>query len=143
MNVFKYFICLFSLFLIHSNLFAQSWGDSSIKDQPLFHAVEVNPKFPGGTKGLYKFIGNNLEIPKGIPISLARSSVQVRIYLSDAGKVIFAEVQQDHLQILSEDQMALNKAAIRLISKMPAWSPATQNKHKVPCTFVLPVIFIN
>src|SRR5436305_5459875 len=74
---------------------SQSWGDSSVKQQTNFAAVEVNPKFPGGLKGFYDFVSNNLKVPKHEGLSLVKTTVNVKIYISITGNVDFAEIIPD------------------------------------------------
>jgi hypothetical protein len=43
------------VFLVHFNGYCQSWGDSTIKNGPVFYSVEEAPKFPGVWKDITNF----------------------------------------------------------------------------------------
>ena len=116
--------------------YGQSWGDSSIKKEPIFHSVETPPKFPGGSAGYYRFLADSLQVPEKTSGVLFRKTVLVNLYLDKSGKVVFAQVEKGIDDLF-------NTAALELIKKMPAWIPAKQNERPVPVVIPLPITFID
>lgn len=138
----KYCLIVFLVTLFSFRGLTQSWGDSTYKHKRVFVAVEVNPKFPGGQAGFYTFVSQNLKMPDNIRVSLAGNTVNVLVYLSETGKVVYAEVIKSPYPAIETHKQEMNNAAIELIQKMPDWSPALQNGYKVPCSFIIPLAFI-
>jgi len=124
------------IFLINFNGDCQSWGDSTIKNGPVFYSVEEAPKFPGGIEGYYKFLSDNLKMPANPFSETSNRIVAVRIYIDKKGRVVFAEI--DH-----GVNKNYNDVVLELIKKMPAWLPGIQNGHAVPATIIIPILFVD
>lgn len=139
----KYCFIAFLVTLFSFKGMAQAWGDSTYKHKRVFVAVEVNPKFPGGQAGFYSFVSQNLKMPDHSRVSLAANTVNVLVYVSEEGKVVYAEVVKNPYPAVEALKQEINNAAITLIQKMPDWSPALQNGYKVPCSFIIPLAFID
>lgn len=100
-------------------------------DEPLTFAEKM-PEFPGGEQALINFMLRNLreadDLESGEKIVIrARFVVEAS---GDIGKV----------EILSSSNRYDNEVA-RVINKMPAWKPGSQNGIAVPVYFTLPVTF--
>lgn len=132
----KYIFVLLGLFFSNQSVIGQSWGDSTVKAGPVFHAVETPPKFPGGSQAYYTFMANNLVVPEGHNGVMFKKTVAVDVYLNIFGKVTFAEVKKG----IDE---GFNIAALDLIKKMPDWTPAKQNDRPVPVVIPLYITFID
>ncbi|MDP4215031.1 MAG: energy transducer TonB [Bacteroidota bacterium] len=130
--------CVLSLLLVIlvASAKAQSWGDSSFKERPLFYSVEVAPKFPSGMQGYYAFLSENLKMPANKFSFSSHKVVIVRIILDTAGKIAFAEIEKG----LNENY---DQAALETVKAMPAWTPGLQNHHPVPVSISLPLLFID
>ena len=81
------------LFITQTKIYAQSWGDSTLKSKPIFYAVEEEPKFPGGMREYYKFIGEHLKTPNK-HLQHIKKTVIVQIIIDKTGKVAFAEIKK-------------------------------------------------
>ncbi len=96
--------------------------------------VEIMPEFPGGEKALIDFIQNNMKYPK-----LAKK-------LGTEGKV-FVEFVIDENGNISSIKVAkgigggCDQEAVRVIDRMPKWSPGVQNGKHVPVSYRLPITF--
>ncbi|MGN6495012.1 MAG: energy transducer TonB [Agriterribacter sp.] len=113
---------------------AQTIGDSSIKDQPVFSLAETAPAFPGGVKAFYSFVAENLVLPLGKPAQSRAKTVTARVVIDRNGKIAYGEIEEG----INKDY---NECVLNLIKKMPDWLPATQNGRAVPIWVTIPVIF--
>lgn len=131
----KVLLIFFCLFTYITN--GQTFGDSTIKnDIEIFYTVENPPEFPGGIKGLYNFIADNLNKPTDVSSNILRKYIILKIIINKEGKVVFAEVEKGI-------NYNYNKKAIDLIKKMPVWLPAKQNGKPVYFYQFIPIVFVD
>lgn len=102
--------------------------------QPDFSAEEKEPQFPGGPEALKQFMARNLGSP-GYLDAGEKVVVQLRFMINKDGSV-------SHVEILQSGGAAFDKEVVRVVRKMPRWTPALQNGINVPVNYVLPVTFI-
>ena len=114
----------------------QSWGDSTLLGNMFFISVEVAPKFPGGMKGYYLFLAENLKMPDKSFSKKFNRTASLDIFIDTTGKVAYA-------RIVDGINESYNNAIFEMIKRMPAWTPGLQNGHKVPTMMVVPLIFVN
>lgn len=100
----------------------------------IFYGYERMPTFPGGEKGLYKFITLNLRYPiedkeKGI-----EGKVLVRFIVRKTGEIENAEVVRSVSNLIDEE-------ALRIVSLMPDFIPGEQGGQKVDIVLTLPILF--
>lgn len=124
-------ICFFSLFTD-----AQTWGDSTQKNQRLFFSVEVAPKYPGGMQAFYTFIAENLKFPENKFAKISNKTLILNVLINDKGVPVYAEVEKG-------PNAEYNKAALAIVPKMPQWTPALQNGRAVPLWVKIPLIFVD
>jgi periplasmic protein TonB len=96
--------------------------------------VERMPVFPGGEEALRRFFMRYLQFPDD-----AEGADQVRVVIrfvvgKDGGLSAYA-VQQTGGQLFDTE-------VIRVLKKMPKWTPGIQNGHPVSVYFNLPVTFM-
>jgi len=115
---------------------SQTWGDSTIMDGPIFFSAEKAPKFPGGVKGFYQFVAANIEYPGDKLSKSSAKEINTLVAIDKNGKIVFIKIEKG----INENY---NKKIIELISKMPDWTPATQNGHAVPYALYLPFVFVD
>jgi TonB family protein len=106
--------------------------DSS-KNQP-FVVVEEMPKFPGGKDAMDAWINANLKYPVEAVKAKISGKVVVNFIVSSAGKV-------KNVVISKSVSPLLNAEAIRVISSMPEWKPASQGGKPVDVQIMVPVEF--
>lgn len=115
--------------------YCQYWGDSTLKSSIIFSSVEESPKFPGGNKGFYQFIAENLKKPKSNYSRFSNKVIMARIIIDKEGKVVFAEIEKG----ISEH---LDQTVLELIKIMPHWTPGKQNGKNVLCYQTIPIVFV-
>ena len=132
----KHILLFVIIFLFCHHVHSQSWGDSTMKNGPVFYSVEVAPKFPGGMSGYYRFLAENLKMPENKFLRFSNKSGIVKVIIDKTGKVAFAEIEKG----INE---SYNLAVLEMIKAMPDWSPALQNNRPVPVSISLPILFVD
>jgi periplasmic protein TonB len=92
--------------------------------------LEVQPEFPGGMAGFYKYVGKNYTYPEGEEIN---GKVLVSFVVEKDGSLT-------DIKVLRDLGYGTGAEAIRVLKKMPRWSPGEQNGRKVRCTYNLPIV---
>ncbi len=77
------------------------------------------PKFPGGMKGMDRFIKSNLRYPKPARKAGVQGTVLVTFMMGSAGVVHSPEIVESLNKECDEE-------VIRLISQMPRWKPGAK-----------------
>lgn len=97
----------------------------------VYTVAEVMPTFKGN---LNKWLSENLRYPKDAVSRKEQGRVMVSFIVTDKGEVIKPE-------IVRSVSPSLDKEALRVVSKMPAWNPGRNGNKNVAIQFTLPVIF--
>lgn len=95
---------------------------------------EKLPEFPGGEKELFKFLNSEIKYPKSCKKKGIEGKVIVSFILNNQGKV------EDFL-ILKSVHPDIDNEAIRVLKKMPIWTPGMQNGKAVDVLFNIPIKF--
>lgn len=98
--------------------------------QPL-HLVQVKPDYPGGMAKFYEFISQNYVVPE------IGHLTEARIYVSF---VVEKDGSITDIKVLRDVGYGTGKEAIRVLSKMPKWSPGIQNGRPVRVSYQLPIV---
>lgn len=96
--------------------------------------VDRKPQFPGGDSKLIKFINQN----RRYPAEAYRRGVEGRVMCSF---VVNTDGSISNVAVLKGVEASLNKEAVRIMQKMPAWSPGKINGQCVPVRVVWCVPF--
>lgn len=126
---------LFLLLIIMAMpLSAQTVGATD--NEPVYNMamVQQQPKFPGGTAEMYKWLGNNIKYPEEAKKEGVRGKVIVDFVITKTGKT-------DKVRVLRGLHPALDQEAVRVIKAMPAWTPGKQNGQPVNVSYTLPITF--
>lgn len=99
----------------------------------LTHA-DVMPSFPGGNEALKRFLLKNLRFDFGDQEAGSRLEIRCRFVVDQEGRVTQAEI------IKSAGRNDYDKEVIRVVGKMPVWTPGLQYGRKVAVYFTLPVV---
>lgn len=99
-----------------------------------FVVVEKMPSFPGGETALFKYLGDNIKYPVIAQESGIQGRVTCQFVVNRDGSIVDIEV------VRSVDK-SLDAEAIRVISKMPRWTPGMQRGKTVRVKYTLPVNF--
>ena len=97
----------------------------------VYTVAEVMPTFKGN---LNKWLSENLRYPKDAVSRKEQGRVMVRFIVTDKGEVIQPE-------IVRSVSPSLDKEALRVVSKMPAWNPGRNGNKNVATKYMLPIIF--
>ena len=83
---------------------------------------------------LYQWLSKNLRYPKDAVSRKEQGRVMVQFIITAKGEVIQPE-------IVRSVSPSLDKEALRVVSKMPAWNPGRNGNKKVATKYTLPVKF--
>ncbi|MEA4937105.1 hypothetical protein SDC9_101968 [bioreactor metagenome] len=103
-------------------------------EEVVFMVVESMPEFPGGDAALFKYLGDNIKYPVIAQESGIQGRVICQFVVNRDGSIVDIEV------VRSVDK-SLDAEAVRVISKMPKWTPGKQRGKTVRVKYTLPVNF--
>jgi len=95
---------------------------------------ETNPEFSGGIPKLIEFLQDELKYPRKARRQKVQGVVHVGFIVDAIGIVDSVHVKQS----VRED---LDKEAMRVVKKMPAWKPGTQDGKPVAVQYIIPISF--
>lgn len=96
--------------------------------------VTEKPSFPGGDQLLVSFINRTRKYPE----KAYRKGIEGRVTCSF---VVNTDGSISHISILRGVEPSLNQEAIRIMSKMPNWTPGRHDGQTVPVRVVWSVPF--
>lgn len=100
----------------------------------LYHTVEVNPEFKGGTKKMYDYLGENIRYPQKAWQQNISGKVFIQFTVTKKGDVVDVKVIKSAHKLLDDE-------AIRVIESMPKWKPGKLDGEKVDCQYIIPINF--
>jgi len=103
-------------------------------DQP-FIIVEQMPQFPGGDNEMVKFIKLNLRYPPLATEMGISGTVIVNFVVERDGKIT-------RVKVVRGIGGGCDEEAVRVVSKMPAWTPGKQGGKAVLVSFTVPFKFM-
>lgn len=106
-------------------------GDSNV---PLTH-VDQMPQFPGGEREMMRFIKNNLRYPLAAQENNIQGTVILNFVVNREGKII-------NLKVLKGIGFGCDEESIKVMEKMPLWSPGKQGGQTVLVSFTMPIRFV-
>lgn len=104
------------------------------KEEEIYAAVDVVPEFPGGMTALMQWLGTNVRYPETAQINNVQGRVVVKFVVEKDGSIA-------QVQVVKGVDKDLDKEAVRVVSKMPKWSPGKKDGVPVRTYFSLPVTF--
>jgi protein TonB len=96
-------------------------------------AVDVLPAYPGGMDALRQFLQKHLQTPDELEAGQS-VSVRVKFVVDYTGKL------KSFVTVLDGGD-AYNKEVVRVLKKMPDWTPGKTRGEKVSVYYVIPVKF--
>ena len=96
--------------------------------------ADVMPAFPGGEQALLKFLQRNLQNPKDLEEG---EEVLVRVSF-----VVGYDGTLKSFDVLQDGGAPFNNEVIRVLKKMPAWTPGKSAGENVSVYYSLPVKFV-
>lgn len=100
-----------------------------------YSSVETLPTYPGGQAALDQFFADNVEYPSAATDKGTEGTVIVHFGIDENGKVTNATTTGTALG------NGLEAEALRVINKMPAWTPGMVKGKKVKAYYSLPIRF--
>ena len=100
----------------------------------VFDVVEQMPEFPGGQAALYNYIASHVNYPPEAEERGAQGRVVVTFVVERDGSITDAKV-------VRPVDPALDQEALRVINRMPRWTPGRQNGEPVRVKSALPIMF--
>lgn len=105
------------------------------KETEIFDRAEVMPGYPGGQTELMKYLSKNINYPSIAKENGLEGKVIVKFFVDTDGSVKDPVVLKDGVGGGSAEE------AVRVIKKMPKWTPGTQRGKPVRVYYTLPVTF--
>ena len=103
-------------------------------EQP-FVIVEQMPQFPGGEKEMMKFIKNNLRYPSLAAENGIQGTVIVNFVVDHEGKIT-------RIKVVRGIGGGCDEEAMRVLTKMPNWSPGRQGGKPVLVSYTVPIKYV-
>jgi periplasmic protein TonB len=103
------------------------------EDKP-FLIAEKMPQFPGGDVEMMKFIRDNLKYPAKAQEAGVTGRVVVNFVVGRDGKIT-------QIKIVRGIGSGCDEEAIRVLQKMPPWTPGQMGGKAVPVYFTFPIQF--
>ena len=108
--------------------------NTPIKSDSIYNIVQIQPMFLGGQKAMYEYIRKNLKYPE----TAKRARVEGNVFLNFTVK---KDGTIGDLQILKGLGFGCDEEAVKLVLKMPAWTPGKNNGEAVNVRYNLPITF--
>lgn len=99
-----------------------------------YESVDVQPRFPGGDTEMVRFINGERRYPS----QAYKTGVEGRVLCSF---VVNPDGSISHISVIKGVEESLNREAVRILSKMPAWEAGLINETPVPVYCILPIAF--
>ena len=135
------FVCLFcctAIFAQNDDVITTA-NDSLIFDDTdqdfpeIFIEFETAPSFPGGEQEMRKFITENLKYPKQAIKKNIQGRAICQFFVETDGSITSVTI------VKSSGNKSLDKAAVRVVKKMPKWKPGSVQGKIQRMGYYLPV----
>jgi periplasmic protein TonB len=103
-------------------------------ENEIFINVGKMPEYPGGEEALFKFLAQNISYPPEAREAGAQGTVYLSFIVEKDGSV-------SHVKVLRGVGFGCDEEAVRVISRMPKWSPGMQRTMPVRVSFNMPIAF--
>jgi periplasmic protein TonB len=97
--------------------------------------VDQMPQFPGGEREMLRFIKNNLRYPLAAQANNIQGTVILNFVIDREGKII-------NLKVVKGIGFGCDEESIKVMEKMPLWSPGKQKGQTVLVSFTIPIRFV-
>lgn len=124
---------LFFSFCYSINITAQN-DEPETTVEEIFTVVEKMPQFIGGMEEFYMFLLINIKYPDEARESGVLGRVLVKFVIEKDGSIT-------NVNIAEGIGSGCDKEAIRVIEKMPKWTPGEQRGKKIRVQYTLPISF--
>ncbi len=104
------------------------------KEEEFFTFTEKQAEFPGGMAALYKYIHKNLKYPAKARQMGIEGRVIVELVISKDGAIL-------KMKIIRGLHPDCDQEVLRVLKKMPKWTPASMRGRRVTQKRIIPVVF--
>jgi protein TonB len=94
--------------------------------------VEEMPSFPGGPEAMFKYIGKELKYPEEAVEQGIEGAVYIAFVVERDGSV-------SDVKVLRGIGGGCSEEAVRVVQRMPKWTPGKQNGKLVRVRYTLPI----
>lgn len=130
-------VILSILLLIPVMIFSQEKA-TKVSNAPtegkIYEKVDQEANFPGGSSELMNFIGKNVKYPEEAMRNEEQGKVFVEFIVNVDGSV-------SDVKVLRGVSKLLDREAMRVVKRMPDWTPAEIGGNKVRSRSILPINF--
>ena len=113
-----------------------SKGDAPSTNDAIYEFTEIDAEFPGGEEALIRFMKNKIVYPEFSLENGITGTVLIRFVVDEEGVV-------SQFKIIQSVHAELDNEALRVLSRMPRWSPAKQGGQTVKIYKEIPIVFQN
>lgn len=100
----------------------------------VYTSVDEMPEYPGGIDAFRAYMSNEIRYPEDAKKDGVQGKVFVSFTVDKNGKIKDAEITKGVHELL-------DKEALRVVGKMPAWTPGRQDGQAVAVKMTVPVQF--
>lgn len=108
-------------------------AEQDLEKEEIYYPVEVWPEFPGGQQEMIKFVQENLEYPKRAAKKNIQGRAICQFFVETDGSITGVTI------VKSSGNKSLDKAAVRVVKKMPKWKPGSVQGKIQRMGYYLPV----
>jgi len=109
--------------------------EEEIAEEQIFVVVEEAPSFPGGEEARLRFLSDNIRYPQMAREAGIQGSVFITFVVERDGSVT-------DVRITRGIGGGTDEEAIRVVRKMPRWTPGRQRGQPVRVQFTMPIRFV-
>lgn len=129
----KEVVFLIGSFYLMQTAFAQSCSDE-LQNAGLMGCIEIPPQYRGGTKAMKKLFQDSVSLPEEVLKKGLSARISVTYMIDTCGSI-------SHVQVSESAGSSLDEEAVRLISMLKSWIPATLNGNKINYYQSQPIVF--
>lgn len=107
----------------------------SMDNTGVYSSAEIMPAYPGGYNKMSDYFSSNVEYPQDATDNGIEGTVEVNFAVDEAGKLSNAKVISPRIGY------GLEEEALRVVNKMPTWTPGRIKGKNVKTYYTLPVRF--
>lgn len=107
---------------------------ASEEDQKKYEVVEEMPEFPGGMEALIKYLSTNIKYPKDAVKQKIQGRVLVTFVVDTDGSI-------KDVKVAKAVYPSIDKESVRVVKKMPKWTPGKKDGCPVRVQYTLPIAF--
>ncbi len=102
---------------------------------PILLTCKVLPQYPGGQIACKEYLRNRIKYPTSALKAKKEGRCLVKFVIEKDGSISNEQI------LRSSGTKALDKEALRVISKMPKWTPGKEDGKAVRVQLMLPILF--